>query len=162
MDPAQFIPDYERLVTFEEKVDAFVFAINFLAGSTDAFDKSVAAEGCRRFLRQHTGKTIEKESFPLDVIRAAWLGQGKLCGYCGKPMTDPRDNGKYPYALQTTGDHLDPESNGGLTVPDNCLAVHGRCNSLKGTLNPVALAKRLNTTILEILKRMRVGEGDSQ
>src|ERR1700733_4605290 len=148
--------DTEKLITFDQKVEAALFGLNQLAGGTDAFDIPVMVAACRLFLTEHTGKDPQKEPFDQKEIREAWFGEVKEGAYCTNDLVYPRNNNLVPYAERCTGDHFEPEILGGLTIPGNLVACHQSCNSRKGSLNPVALSKRLNQPLTTILRHTNV------
>src|SRR5580704_13585122 len=137
-------------LSFEDKVNAAYLGMDVLAGGTDGLDEEAMLEAAKRWIKNHSGRSVEKSPFDSGEIRQAWLGQDKECAYCTNDLVDPRNNNLVPYAERCTGDHFEPEILGGLTIPGNCVACHQSCNSKKGTLNPVALSKRLNQPLTTI------------
>lgn len=110
-------------------------------------------QACRKWLREHTGEIQTGDRFFTKAeVRQAWKMQHQICAICREPMVDPRYNRLTDRAGRTVGDHFEPHSKGGQTVQSNCLAIHSRCNSKKGNLDPVQLAKRTGKTIAEVLR----------
>lgn len=71
---------------------------------------------------------------------AKWKGkitQGvyPLCYLCGKPITQ---------VDELSQDHIVCKAMGGLTVPENLLPSHSRCNSLKGSMSVVEWFDKIN------------------
>jgi hypothetical protein len=65
----------------------------------------------------------ERRTFPREACAEAARRQGNLCAICDKVFTS---------LDKPVGDHRRPHSQGWTTHPSNCLAVHARCNGIKG------------------------------
>lgn len=76
--------------------------------------------------RRYRAVTDRRRCFPRPVVAAAARAQHNLCPACGAPFTDSKP---------AVGDHIVPYADGGPTTPDNCMALHARCNSAKGRRN---------------------------
>jgi len=70
--------------------------------------------------------------------RRIYKKTGGKCYYCGKALYIERDifwcN---PFAEKMTIDHLIPQASGGTDNIKNLLPSCGRCNCIKGCLNPI-------------------------
>lgn len=87
---------------------------------------------------------------PNPVLVALWRFQAGRCGYCGRPMVDPRAAAKDRESpLRATIDHLTPLSAGGRDEPTNRVAACQACNVLKGPLD-VATFLRLRWSHLHL------------
>ena len=62
-------------------------------------------------------------------------GDYPICYLCGKPITRIKD---------LSQDHIVCKSKGGLTVPENLLPSHSRCNNLKGDMSIVEWFDKIN------------------
>lgn len=82
-------------------------------------------------------------SFPKQMIEKAWLKQGGRCNICKDPLAKD----------EAAGDHVIPYSEGGKIEQRNCAAVHGPCNSSKGSGNLLKESKRSGLMFNQILPR---------
>jgi len=141
------------LIEMIKEKQAVTDALNLLANELGLEETT---EACRKWLREHTGEIQAGDRFfTKGEVYRAFKKQRGLCAICGTVLIDPHVNRSVWPAERTVGDHFEPHSKGGKTVQSNCLAIHSRCNSEKGDLDPVQLAKRTGKTIAEVLRNQK-------
>ena len=112
------------------------------------------AELLNLWLRNHSSRPERDEFTKQDCVRA-WKRQFAVCPYCNGGLVHPSRNHHVEPSEQTTCDHLTACKNGG-TSKQQPVACHRRCNSQKGTRDLPEMAKALNTTTLDLLRKMKL------
>lgn len=75
-------------------------------------------------------RSAADRSFPRDMLHVSFDRQKGFCPYCGRKLKPVGEQASDP----TVADHMVPWSKGGLTVQENCAAVHQSCNLEKSDM----------------------------
>lgn len=81
-----------------------------------------------------------------DLRNYLFAPQGGYCHYCGKAMKPRPSRNIGPACKRTvTLEHLKPQSEGGQTTPENCVAACRGCNEERGNMTAEAWDALLST-----------------
>lgn len=130
---ATFVGDNGRIVTWRERDKGGKFGphrslselgIRLCGTVFRPQPKIVRTSGpTRHIVQRRTGIKDARRRFSKAEVSKAVERQRGLCAVCGCLFTSERP---------ATGDHIRPHADGYPTSPENCIAVHGNCNSIKG------------------------------